>query len=105
MSDANSHLVEVDGREWLIEVIGDEAVAADFNVLERNLYEAMRGSADALSNLTKPPKAAFSFPASGELRALIFAANKYFDEHDETADEGLDQRITELVEPFIRGKV
>jgi hypothetical protein len=103
MADANSHLIEIDGREYELEVIGDEIVVCDFRKLEVKMIRALtQPSEETGRDFMRPREPLFSFPASPELRALIFEANEYFDKHDEEASPEMCARIDELATPTVR---
>jgi hypothetical protein len=102
MADSNSHLIEVDGIEYHLEVLGDEVVVLDFTEPWANFCRALTGDGDALRKFAEPNQPTFSFAATPELKALIFEANEYFDTHNEEASEEMDARITALAAPYIR---
>ena len=107
----NAHLLDpIEGVEYQVELIGSEAVVTNFSEPWESLVrltgaamndpEAMRQ--DDWRRVTQPDPILFSFPAGEELRRLVFAASRWFDEHGETANEEMDRRIQALVEPEVR---
>lgn len=102
VSEQNSYLVEVDGVEYDLEVIGAEIVVREFTEDWRNLMETLQGKEGAMERLARPPVPLFSLPAIPKLRSLIFRANEHFDTHNETADPVMDAEITALAAPHIR---
>lgn len=102
MSEQNSYLIEVDGVEYDLEVIGSEIVVREFTQDWKNLMDTLRGEEGAAERLTAPPVPLFSLPGIPKLNSLIFRANEYFDTHDETTDPVMDDEITAIAAPYIR---
>jgi hypothetical protein len=111
---SNTHLLDfIDGKEYQLEVIGDEVVVMDFGPAWGNMVRmigaSMRGDAaettKRLHEFMQPNEPVFSFTATPELRALIFEANEWFDTHGEEANEAMCDRIQQIAEPIIRAKL
>lgn len=99
----NTYVVEVDGHEWLLEIIGDECVVADNKQLEDAFMRVLMPTCtdEDVTKFLAPHRSKFSFPASFELRSLIYESNLQF-EKDETCLPGYDERITMLAAPLVR---
>lgn len=102
MNEPYTHLAEVDGREFHLELIGDEIVVSDFGKKEREMYDALtKPSAETVRNFMRPVEPLFSFAATPEMRALIIAADDWFEKRGD-ANGWMCGRLDELAAPYVR---
>lgn len=102
MSERDTHLIEVDGREYELEAIGTEIVVRDFTEPWANFCDMLRApTGQKINKFLSPNVWLFSFE-DPECKRLINEANDYFDNHQEEASEELDDKITAIAAAHIR---